>query len=182
MTTAKQAIENISIKDIPAILPMLSLPEQEKLLAELDKLEELRTKQQAQDKFIPFVKQVWPTFISGRHHAKMASAFERVAAGKSKRLIINMPPRHTKSEFASYLLPAWFLGKFPQERYVTLSIRKSIASYFRGLAYNQTQKRLVGGRLTVVETISLLVWEVLSLVKVRISSLLTTPTRSKRRH
>jgi len=28
MTTAKEAIENISIKDIPEILPMLSLPEQ----------------------------------------------------------------------------------------------------------------------------------------------------------
>jgi hypothetical protein len=191
MTTAKQAIENISIKDIPAILPMLSLPEQEKLLAELDKLEELRTKKQAQDKFLAFVNQVWPTFISGRHHAKMASAFERVAAGKSKRLIINMPPRHTKSEFASYLLPAWFLGKYPHKKVIQTSHtaelavgfgRKSIASYFRGLAYSQTQKRLVGGRLTVVETILLLVWEVLSLVKVRISSLLMTPTRSKRRH
>jgi len=56
MTTAKQAIENISIKDIPAILPMLSLPEQEKLLAELDKLEELRTKKQAQDKFLAIHK------------------------------------------------------------------------------------------------------------------------------
>ena len=33
-----------------------------------------------------------------------------VVDGKLKRLIINMPPRHTKSEFASYLLPAWFLG------------------------------------------------------------------------
>ena len=39
----------------------------------------------------------------------MANAFERVANGEVKRLIINMPPRHTKSEFASYLLPAWFL-------------------------------------------------------------------------
>jgi hypothetical protein len=121
MTTAKQAIENVSLKDIPSILPMLSLVEQEKLLAELSKLEELKTKQQVHNKFLAFVREVWPTFISGRHHEKMASAFERVAAGKCKRLIINMPPRHTKSEFASYLLPAWFLGKYPHKKVIQTS-------------------------------------------------------------
>ena len=121
MTTAKQAIENVSLKDIPSILPMLSLAEQEKLLAELSKLEELKTKQQVHSKFLAFVREVWPTFISGRHHEKMASAFERVAAGKCKRLIINMPPRHTKSEFASYLLPAWFLGKYPHKKVIQTS-------------------------------------------------------------
>jgi len=41
-----------------------------------------------------------------------------VAEGKTKRLIINMPPRHTKSEFASYLLPSWFLGKFPHKKVI----------------------------------------------------------------
>ena len=149
MTTAKEAIENISIKDIPAILPMLSLPEQEKLLAELDKLEELRTKQQAQDKFIPFVNQVWPTFISGRHHAKMASAFERVAAGESKRLIINMPPRHTKSEFASYLLPAWFLGKYPHKKVIQTSHTAELAVGFgrkvRNLVDQEVYSKLFPG-------------------------------------
>jgi len=108
--------ENISIKDIPKILPMLSVAEQEQLLAQLSHLEKLKHKTLVQDKFIEFVKYVWPTFISGRHHAIMAEAFERVARGDCKRLIINMPPRHTKSEFASYLLPAWFLGKFPIRR------------------------------------------------------------------
>jgi predicted phage terminase large subunit-like protein len=48
----------------------------------------------------------------------MANAFERVARGELKRLIINMPPRHTKSEFASYLLPAWFLGRFPHKKVI----------------------------------------------------------------
>ena len=130
MKTAKQAIENVSIKDIPAILPMLSLSEQEKLLAELEKLEELKTRKLAQSRFLAFVKQVWPTFISGRHHEKMASAFERVAEGKSKRLIINMPPRHTKSEFASYLLPAWFLGKYPHKKVIQTSHTAELAVGF----------------------------------------------------
>lgn len=130
MKTAQQALENVSLKDIPSILPLLSLPEQEKLLAELEKLQELKMRSLAQSRFLAFVKEVWPTFISGRHHAKMAAAFERVAEGKCKRLIINMPPRHTKSEFASYLLPAWFLGRFPHKKVIQTSHTAELAVGF----------------------------------------------------
>jgi len=130
MTTAQQALENVSLKDIPSILPLLSLPEQEKLLAELEKLQELKVRKVSQNKFLAFVNEVWPAFISGRHHAKMAAAFERVAEGKVKRLIINMPPRHTKSEFASYLLPAWFLGRFPHKKVIQTSHTAELAVGF----------------------------------------------------
>ena len=121
---------SISLKDIPKILPMLPLHEQERLLAELEKLSELKKKKLCQQNFLAFVKEVWPTFIAGRHHAKMANAFERVANGECKRLIINMPPRHTKSEFASYLLPAWFLGKFPHKKIIQCSHTAELAVGF----------------------------------------------------
>ena len=135
-----ELFDNVTLKDIPSILPMLSAPEQERLLAELDKLEELRKKKLAQEKFIAFVNQVWPTFISGRHHAKMASAFERVASGQLKRLIINMPPRHTKSEFASYLLPAWFLGKYPHKKVIQTSHTAELAVGFGRKVRNLVDK------------------------------------------
>ena len=122
--------DNISLSDIPKILPMLSTAEQQKILAELQHLEGLKTRKSAQDYFMPFVNEMWPTFISGRHHAIMASAFERVARGECKRLIINMPPRHTKSEFASYLLPAWFLGKFPNKKVIQTSHTAELAVGF----------------------------------------------------
>jgi predicted phage terminase large subunit-like protein len=77
-----------------------------------------------------FVHKVWPTFINGAHHIKMARAFERVARGECKRLIINMPPRHTKSEFASYLLPAWFLGNFPHKKVIQSSHTAELAVGF----------------------------------------------------
>lgn len=99
-------------------------------MAELDKLEELKATKLSQQRFLKFVEQMWPSFIGGRHHAKMADAFERVAAGKCKRLIINMPPRHTKSEFASYLLPAWFLGKFPGKKVIQTSHTAELAVGF----------------------------------------------------
>ena len=84
----------------------------------------------AQENFMAFVHKMWPNFINGRHHEKMAAAFEKVARGEIKRLIINMPPRHTKSEFASYMLPAWFLGKFPGKKVIQTSHTAELAVGF----------------------------------------------------
>jgi predicted phage terminase large subunit-like protein len=123
-------LKDISLTDIPKILHKLPIHEQEQLLAELDKLSELKRRKLSQDRFLKFVQEVWPTFIAGRHHAKMADAFERVARGECKRLIINMPPRHTKSEFASYLLPAWFLGKYPHKKIIQCSHTAELAVGF----------------------------------------------------
>jgi hypothetical protein len=64
--------------------------------------------------FMAFVKHVWPDFVEGRHHKEVAEKFNQIAQGKTKRVIINMAPRHTKSEFASYLLPAWMVGRNPK--------------------------------------------------------------------
>lgn len=124
------AFSNISLKDIPTILPLLNKAEREKLLAELAHLEKLQNRKKAQTRFIDFVRETWPSFIGGRHHKVMAEAFERVARGECKRLIINMPPRHTKSEFASYLLPAWFLGKFPGKKVIQTSNTAELAVGF----------------------------------------------------
>ena len=64
--------------------------------------------------FMAFVKHVWPDFVEGKHHKQVAKKFNDIAEGKVKRVIINMAPRHTKSEFASYLLPAWMVGRNPK--------------------------------------------------------------------
>ena len=123
-------IDEVSLRDIPKMLDKLSETDLRVLEAQLIKLEKLKHKELCQEKFIKFVERVWPTFISGRHHKIMASAFERVASGELKRLIINMPPRHTKSEFASYLLPSWFLGKFPSKKVIQTSHTAELAVGF----------------------------------------------------
>lgn len=101
-----------------------------KLGALLEERTNLETTLESKDNFMSFVNYVWPNFIHGRHHVKMARAFERVANGECKRLIINMPPRHTKSEFASYLLPAWFLGKYPEKKVIQTSHTAELAVGF----------------------------------------------------
>lgn len=123
---------SLSLKEITAAINSGKLSESDLrvLEAQLIKLEKLKDRELCQEKFIKFVERVWPTFISGAHHKRMAEAFERVANGTCKRLIINMPPRHTKSEFASYLLPAWFLGKFPHKKVIQTSHTAELAVGF----------------------------------------------------
>lgn len=123
---------SLSLKEIETAISsgFLSESDLRVLEAQLMKLEKLKDRELCQEKFVKFVERMWPTFISGAHHKRMAEAFERVARGECKRLIINMPPRHTKSEFASYLLPAWFLGKFPHKKVIQASNTGELAVGF----------------------------------------------------
>ena len=103
--------------------------EEKKLKLEL-RLAQLEKNEKCQDDFLTFVKTVWPDFIAGRHHRIIAEKLERVARGDLKRLIINMAPRHTKSEFASYLFPAWFMGRMPNKKIIQATHTTELAVNF----------------------------------------------------
>jgi len=118
------------LKNNPKLLESLPKEVKVRIFDLIAEIEERKSSQRAQDSFMEFVSRVWPAFIHGSHHRKMAAAFEEVARGECKRLIINMPPRHTKSEFASYLLPAWFLGKFPNKKVIQTSHTAELAVGF----------------------------------------------------
>jgi predicted phage terminase large subunit-like protein len=96
-------------------------------------------REKAQTDFMEFVHQMWPGFVNGPHHKIMAKKFQDIADGKLKRLIINMPPRHTKSEFASYMLPAWFLGKYPSKKIIQCSNTAELA-----VGFGRKVRNLVG--------------------------------------
>lgn len=113
-----------------AALPHLPDHAKAPILKDLELRIRLAEKEKARNTFMGFVNRVWPEFIGGSHHSIMAKAFEKVARGENKRLIINMPPRHTKSEFASYLLPAWYLGKFPNRKVIQASNTGELAVGF----------------------------------------------------
>ena len=84
----------------------------------------------ARDDFMSFVKCVWPDFIEGSHHRHIAEKFNKLATGEITRLIVNMPPRHTKSEFASYLLPAWMVGRNPKLKIIQATHTGELAVRF----------------------------------------------------
>ena len=96
----------------------------------VDELQRRERRESAQDDFLAFVRTQWPDFISGAHHKRIAKLFEAVARGEKKRIIINLAPRHTKSEFASFLFPAWFLGKFPKKKVMQVSNTAELAEGF----------------------------------------------------
>ncbi len=100
------------------------------------KLSEKKTKSKVHDDFLSFVKHVWPEFIEGKHHKKISEKFNRLANGELKRLIINMPPRHTKSEFASYLLPSWMVGRKPNLKIIQTTHTTELAIRFGRKAKN----------------------------------------------
>ena len=123
-------------------------PEEAKAL--IQKLElrqkELETSERAKNNFLDFVKAVWPEFIGGYHHKKIAEKFELLKDKKLKRLIVNMPPRHTKSEFASYLLPAWIMGHAPKTKIIQATHTGELAFRFgrkvRNLMNHEDYKRV----------------------------------------
>jgi predicted phage terminase large subunit-like protein len=97
---------------------------------------EKKIQNKAKTDFLSFVKCVWPEFIEGSHHRHVAEKFNKLATGEIKRLIINMPPRHTKSEFASFLLPAWMVGRRPKLKIIQATHTGELAIRFGRKAKN----------------------------------------------
>ena len=115
---------------IEELFDRLNPDEQKELREKFAQYRDALVREKSQISFLDYVKVMWPTFIHGRHHAVMAKKFEDVINGSLKRLIINMAPRHTKSEFASYLLPSWFLGKHPDKKVIQSSNTADLAVGF----------------------------------------------------
>ena len=117
-----------SLKNID--LSHLDKAEAKEFTVLLEELEKREFQEKATSTFMEFVVTIWKEFISGDHHVKMAKAFDDIANGKLKRLIINMPPRHTKSEFASHLFPAYLLGKNPKLKIIEATHTSDLAVNF----------------------------------------------------
>ena len=109
-----------------------NLPENEaQEYADLELADELANmKNLVTHDFLNFVKYMWPEFIEGKHHRDIGQKFNDLATGKINRLIVNMPPRHTKSEFASYFLPAWMIGNNPNLKIIQATHTAELAIRF----------------------------------------------------
>lgn len=110
-----------------SLIPEDAARELLQLSGQLDKLDQ---RGKAQDSFMDFAKAVYPSFIEGRHHRIFAKKLEGIKDGTIKRLIVNMPPRHSKSEFASYLFPSWILGHKPNLKIIQTTHTGELAVRF----------------------------------------------------
>jgi len=113
-----------------AHLPNMEEKQKRKTLELLKIYDSHVTRNLGKDSFLDFVNHVYPGYKVGPHHLKLARIFEDIAAGKKKRVIVNIAPRHGKSELISYLAPAWFLGKYPQKKVIMASHTADLAVNF----------------------------------------------------
>ena len=111
-------------------LENLSKDTLEEYLAVYKRLSDIKRSEAGQENFLEFVKSIWPDFIEGAHHRVFAQKLQEVAEGTINRLIVNMPPRHTKSEFASYHFPAWLVGRNPKLKIIQTTHTGELAMNF----------------------------------------------------
>lgn len=118
------------IKFLKENLHLLSADEKREALEEIALFEAETVKKYGQNDLLAFAEHVYPGYKVGAHHARLAKIFEDIANGKKKRVIVNIAPRHGKSELISYLAPAWFLGKYPHKKIIMASHTADLAVNF----------------------------------------------------
>ena len=137
------------IAQLQAILPTLTPQEKAELLADLEERANRAVKKAAQNNMLGFATEVYPGFKIGPHHKKLARVFEDVISGKKKRVIINIAPRMGKSEFSSYLFPAFFLGKYPEKKIImgthTASLSEDFGRRVRNLIESEEYQSIFPG-------------------------------------
>lgn len=99
-------------------------------LSRQDAARELLRRRKARRSLIPFTEYSLPKYRAAAHHDMIAAKLEAVATGEVDRLMVNMPPRHGKSELASRRFPAWLLGINPEIEIVVASYNADKAREF----------------------------------------------------
>ena len=111
-------------------LASMTRAEKELFLADLQEKDRRWELKKAQNDPIAFAHRVYQGFKVGPHHRKLAKIFQDVLEGKKKRVIINIAPRMGKSEFSSYLFPAYFLGRYPEKKIIMATHTASLSEDF----------------------------------------------------
>jgi predicted phage terminase large subunit-like protein len=118
------------IEELKALIPQMPDEEKRRTNELIQRWYAGSTQQVGRDDFLTFIEHVYPGYKVGPHHKRLAKIFEEIAAGRKKRVVVNIAPRHGKSELISYLAPAWFLGKFPHKKVIMASHTADLAVNF----------------------------------------------------
>jgi len=111
-------------------LPTMPEKQKRRTAELLKKYNDEMTREYGKKSFLDFIRHVYPGYKFGPHHIKLIEIFEAIARGEKKRVIVNIAPRHGKSELISYLAPAWFLGNYPNKKVIMGSHTADLAVNF----------------------------------------------------
>jgi len=85
-------------------------------------------------------------FLYNWHHRVICRALENVVLGETKRLIINLPPRYSKTEIAVVNFMAWSMGLYPDSEFIHASYSKRLATNnaynCRAIVMSETYQRI----------------------------------------
>ena len=130
MTEKKQKITAEDILELEGLIEEAEDAQKVKLQRLLKTYKSKVVEKSGKETFLDFIQHVYPGYMIGAHHKHLAQIFEDIANGKKKRVIVNIAPRHGKSELISYLAPAWFLGKYPHKKVIMASHTADLAVNF----------------------------------------------------
>lgn len=91
----------------------------------------------ATDSLIAYTVAMRPDYRPANLHRRIAAQLERIESGKTRRLMIFVPPRHGKSMLTSEHFPAWFLGRNPDRSIVCATYAQDLADDFGRKVRNQ---------------------------------------------
>jgi predicted phage terminase large subunit-like protein len=128
--TKQRKLTKEDIDELIKAVPTMAPDKKRETLLLIRQYQSQTIQEDGKDNFLDFVLHVYPDYKVGKHHERLAHIFEEVAAGKKKRVVVNIAPRHGKSELISYLAPAWFLGKYPQKKVIMASHTADLAVNF----------------------------------------------------
>ena len=130
MSEEEEKLTPEKVAELYQAIPHMTDEQKRKALVKIRIFKKEWIKEHGKDSFLDFILHVYPGYKIGEHHRKLARIFEDIAAGKKKRVIVNIAPRHGKSELISYLAPAWFLGKYPHKKVIMASHTADLAVNF----------------------------------------------------
>ncbi len=92
-----------------------------------DTPERRRLRELARTSLLSFTRFTFPQYIPDPAHELLAEALDAVVAGTVSRMMIFAPPQQGKSELAKVRLPAYWLGRRPDEPVILTSYAASLA-------------------------------------------------------
>ena len=103
-------------------------------------------------RFDKFIEEFSPESKPARHHEFLINNLQEVAEGKTKRLMVFMPPGSAKSFYANVMFSAWFMARNPGKKLITSSYSQEVADKWgrrvRAIVRDQTYHDAFGVELS----------------------------------
>jgi predicted phage terminase large subunit-like protein len=111
--------------------------------------EQLILRRKAREGLLAFTAHTHPRWITGNHHEQICDHLDALERGVIDKLIVNAPPRHSKTELASRRFPAYYLSKHPEHQIIISSysddLAQDISRDVRTILKDEYYQELCGG-------------------------------------